>query len=80
MGRWNFSEGGIPKFYEPLDLVDQREDKADSLSSLTRSGGIISVRLGSTRVVDLELRGFDYRENRSEDFPKVENRKGKFSI
>jgi hypothetical protein len=45
--------------------------RTDNLSSLTSSGGIVSVRLGSTRVVDLELRGFDYWENRSEDFPKV---------
>jgi hypothetical protein len=36
--------------------------KADNLSSLISSGGIVFVRLESTRAVDLELRGFVYEK------------------
>jgi hypothetical protein len=54
-GRLKFSEGESPKFRGPLDLADQWKVKAECLSTLISSGGVVAVGSGSTRVVDLVL-------------------------
>jgi hypothetical protein len=51
-------------------MLRSGKDKDDNLSSLTSSGGIVSIRLESMIDVDIEFRGFICWENRSIDLPK----------
>jgi hypothetical protein len=73
-GRLKFSEGESPKFRGPLDLADQWKVKAECLSTLISSGGVVAVGSGSTRVVDLVL---EFRHFRIRGVEKVVTRESR---